>query len=132
MIVFFQKESLVFVVETTHQFDDAEQLKLSWLFSNAVILPNPQIEGVFIGPRKEMISPWSTNAVEITQNMGMTGIVRIEQFERILSSKPDKTAEECAKKQYDPMLQSVYVNPAQDVFAQTKSPEPIRYIDDFE
>ena len=130
MIVFFQKESLVFVVETTHQFDDAEQLKLSWLFSNAVILPNPQIEGVFIGPRKEMISPWSTNAVEITQNMGMTGIDRIEQFERILSSKPDKTAEECAKKQYDPMLQSVYVNPAQDVFAQTKSPEPIRYIDD--
>ena len=27
-----------------------------------------------------MITPWSTNAVEITQNMGIEGIVRIEEY----------------------------------------------------
>jgi phosphoribosylformylglycinamidine synthase len=29
-----------------------------------------------------MITPWSTNAVEITQNMGIEGIIRIEEFEK--------------------------------------------------
>ena len=35
-------------------------------------------EGCFVGTRREMITPWSTNAVEITQNMGLEGAGRIE------------------------------------------------------
>jgi phosphoribosylformylglycinamidine synthase len=34
----------------------------------------------FVGPRAAMITPWSTNAVEITQNMGIKDIIRIEEF----------------------------------------------------
>ena len=41
-----------------------------------------------------MITPWSTNAVEITQNMGLHGILRIEEF--------DEAQDENAA--FDPML----------------------------
>ena len=54
--------------------------KLIWLFGNAAFIGKDKLEGTFIGPRKEMITPWSTNAVEITQNMGIKDIKRIEEF----------------------------------------------------
>lgn len=130
MLVFFQKNTIVYVVETEQQFNADEQVKLEWLFSNAQIVSQPDIEGVFIGPRREMITPWSTNAVEITRNIGFTGITRIEQFERIYSPDKQLSAEDYAKSVYDPMLQQVYVNLDQTIFAQTIAPEPIKYIDD--
>ena len=130
MLVFFQKNTIVYVVETEQQFNADEQVKLEWLFSNAQIVSQPDIEGVFIGPRREMITPWSTNAVEITRNIGFAGITRIEQFERIYSPDKQLSAEDYAKSVYDPMLQQVYVNLDQTIFAQTIAPEPIKYIDD--
>ena len=78
------------------------------------------IEGAFIGPRKEMITPWSTNAVEITQNMGITGIKRIEEFHKTTSGKPH----------FDPMLQSLYKGLDQSIFTIDKQPDPVYYIDD--
>ena len=54
--------------------------KLIWLFGNATMIEKENVKGVFVGPRKEMITPWSTNAVEITQNMGVKGISRVEEF----------------------------------------------------
>ncbi|MDR0367920.1 MAG: phosphoribosylformylglycinamidine synthase [Bacteroidales bacterium] len=130
MITFFQKESSVYVVEACSAFSADDQLKLSWLFSNASQIETPLLEGIFIGPRYEMITPWSTNAVEITQNMGLEGITRIELFEKILSPMPNVSGEEYARSQYDPMLQAVYKNPGQDVFFQQRTPEAVRYIDD--
>lgn len=130
MIVFFQKESTYYIVETEHAFNTEEQLKLSWLFSGAKMIEQSMIEGVFIGPRKEMITPWSTNAVEITQNIGLEGISRIEQFEKILSPEPNVTAEAYANRVYDPMLQNVYTGLCQSTFEQTMVAEPIKYIDD--
>jgi phosphoribosylformylglycinamidine synthase len=128
MIIFFQKESVVYVVETYKEFSTEEQLKLSWLFSDAFQV-GTCLRGIFIGPRHEMISPWSTNAVEITQNMGLESIRRIELFEKIIPS-PDIDAEKYAKTIYDPMLEEVYKNPGQEVFSQERTPEPVRYIDD--
>ena len=73
-----------------------------------------------MGPRKEMVTPWSTNAVEITQNMGISGIKRIEEFHVAKSGKSD----------YDPMLQSLYEGLDQDIFTIDKLPDPVIYIDD--
>ena len=52
----------------------------------------------FVGPRAAMITPWSTNAVEITQNMGISGIIRIEEFQKIAADFQD----------FDPMLFQKY------------------------
>ena len=130
MIIFFQKETSIYVIEACRAFSDEDRLRLSWLFSNASQVETPSLEGLFVGPRHEMISPWSTNAVEITQNMGLEGISRIELFEKILSPLPDVDAEQYARSIYDPMLQEIYKNPGQDVFSQQRTPEPVRYIDD--
>lgn len=94
--------------------------KLSWLFGNATIVLNKVIEGVFVGPRKEMITPWSTNAVEITQNMGVEGVERIEEF--IISKKENPA--------FDPMLQVVYSKIDQDIFKIDTKPEAVLFIED--
>ncbi|MBR4070865.1 MAG: hypothetical protein IKK16_06680, partial [Bacteroidaceae bacterium] len=81
MVLFFKTtQQNVIVVESDHKFSAEESEKLVWLFDNAVQLPDTTLTGWFVGPRKEMITPWSTNAVEITQNMGINGITCIEEF----------------------------------------------------
>lgn len=120
MILFFKKDNLHFVVETTSELNVLDTNKLCWLFSNAKKIESNNIKGFFIGPRKEMITPWSTNAVEITQNMGIDNILRIEEFNKI----------DDAKTAYDPMLKSFFDNIDQDVFLIEKKPEEIIYIDD--
>ena len=78
MVIFFKTSvQNIIAVQADHSFSADETKKLSWLFDNAELLPASTLKGWFIGPRKEMITPWSTNAVEITQNMGLTGISRI-------------------------------------------------------
>lgn len=94
--------------------------KLTWLFGNASYLETDRVSGTFIGPRKEMISPWSTNAVEITQNMGIKGILRIEEF-----VKAEGDAHE-----FDPMIQHLYEKLDQELFTIEIEPEPIRHIKD--
>jgi phosphoribosylformylglycinamidine synthase len=129
MIIFFQKEAKAYAVETSKDFSPDDYLKLSWLFSNVPPTGTSSVEGIFIGPHHEMISPWSTNAVEITQNMGVEGISRIELLEKIQSPFPNLTTKEYAQRVYDPMLQEIYTHPGQDLFLQKRSPEEIRYID---
>lgn len=119
MIVYF-KGLRLFAVEMNHQPSIDEINKLQWLFSGADYIDQRELEGVYIGPRREMITPWSTNAVEITQNMGLEGISRIEEMEVSKSDTPE----------YDPMLQAIYTNPGQDIFTIDLSPEPIRFIED--
>ena len=67
-----------------------------------------------------MISPWSTNAVEITQNMGLSGIRRIEEL----------TVTDAESPEYDPMLQVVYRNPGADMFDSLAQAAPAVEIDD--
>jgi phosphoribosylformylglycinamidine synthase len=124
MIYFFQSsEKNIFVVQSV-QLLETDISKLKWLFSGAELLDALQVDGNFIGPRREMITPWSTNAVEITQNMGINGIVRIEEFREIpVDTVPDEA-------DYDPMLERIYSGLNQQIFNIDKVPEPIIYIDD--
>ena len=81
MILFFRtREERVIAVATDHQLVQTEKDALCWLFGGAEMLAEERLEGRFVGPRREMITPWSTNAVEITQNMNLGGISRIEEF----------------------------------------------------
>lgn len=81
MILFFQSSTkTVLAVEAAHAFSPEDTQKLVWLFSEATPVQSETLEGWYVGPRREMITPWSTNAVEITQNMGLTGISRIEEY----------------------------------------------------
>ena len=120
MINYFQNTDLFFVVQSISELTANDKHKLSWLFGKADYIDADNLQGTYIGPRKEMITPWSTNAVEITKNMGIVGIERIEEFTKTDSPKPE----------FDSMLQSVYNNPAQDVFYIGVEPESIKFIDD--
>ena len=81
MIQFFHLPAgTVYAVEVDHALTEDERAPLSWLFGQAAAVDSLEIEGRFVGPRREMITPWSTNAVEITQNMGLKGISRIEEY----------------------------------------------------
>ncbi len=121
MILFFKsKNNNIVAVDTGNQLPDNEIQKLIWLFGEAAQVISEKIERVFVGPRKEMITPWSTNAVEITQNMGIPGIRRIEEFYPAKSKKPE----------YDPMLQSVYRELGQDIFTIEKQPAIVISIED--
>lgn len=120
MIQFFHLPAgTVYAVEVDHALTEDERAPLSWLFGQAAAVDSPEIEGRFVGPRREMITPWSTNAVEITQNMGLKGISRIEEY------LPATDQADC-----DPMLQRMYDHLDQRLFTIARQPEPIVYIDD--
>ncbi len=123
MILFFQTpQKSVIATAINHTPSQEETSALCWLYGEASLLDAMQLEGFFVGPRREMITPWSTNAVEITQNMSLSGISRIEEFFPVASADAD----------HDPMLQRMYDGLNQDVFTVDIQPEPIRYIDDLE
>ena len=123
MITFFKKGAkTVFAVESDHKLSQAEIEKFYWLFDGAKALSGSTVKGTFIGPRREMITPWSTNAVEIAQNMGISGITRIEEFAYFGEENPE----------HDKMLQRVYKGLNKDIFTITKTPEQIIYIENLE
>ena len=81
MIHFFGNvTSKVFAVQTTKELTPESISKLTWLFGNQPKIKQASLDAFFVGPRTAMITPWSTNAVEITQNMGIQDIVRIKSF----------------------------------------------------
>ncbi len=121
MIHFFgnQKEK-VFAVQTTGEISSENSKKLSWLFGDQPQLATASIDAFFVGPRAAMITPWSTNAVEITQNMGIEGIIRIEEFTAIAEDFSD----------FDPMLSQKYASLDQEIYTIDIAPEPILEIED--
>jgi len=81
MISFFTKDnSHIYAVESEGALSPETHKKLEWLFSGSGYISSKIIESKYVGPRSNMTTPWSTNAVEITQNMGISGIKRIEEF----------------------------------------------------
>ena len=122
MISFFKTPSKSIVaVEADHSFTSETLRKLTWLFGEAELLDTDKIEIAYIGPRREMITPWSTCAVEITRNMGIEGITRIEEYSPF-SDNVDFY--------FDPMLQRKYKQLDQSIFTIDRRPEDIIYIDD--
>lgn len=123
MVSFFQTPSgNIIAVQTSFTLNDDFIQRLTWAFSGATMLDSDEVSGFFVGPRREMITPWSTNAVEITQNMGIEGIVRIEEFFPVASTDAE----------HDSMLQRIYNGLNQRIFTIDKTPEPIIEIDDIE
>ena len=121
MILFFRSPSgLLYAVGHAHPFSVDDLQKLIWLFGGAKPLEEKSVTGYFIGPRKGMVTPWSTNAVEITQTMGIHGIERIEEF---------STAQGDSAK-HDPMLQVLCHQLDQDIFIIHHTPESILEIED--
>lgn len=123
MILFFRTASKsVIATEVNHDLTPEDIEKLSWLYGDAVVEDEKNLKGYFIGPRREMITPWSTNAVEITQNMNIKGVMRIEEYFPV----KDDSAE------YDPMLQRLYNSLNQDIFVVNRQPAPIMHIENLE
>ncbi len=125
MIHFFENETnTVFAVQSQKEFSAEDISKLNWLFGNSNKIDKSVLNTIgtdfFIGPRATMITPWSTNAVEITQNMGISGIVRIEEFFKVNSDYTD----------FDPMLSQKYQELNQTIFTINIQPEAILEIDD--
>ena len=123
MIRFFQTpQKSVIATEVNHALNEQEIKELNWLYGEATMLDAEQLDGYFVGPRREMVTPWSTNAVEITQNMGLKGISRIEEYWAVES----KDAE------HDEMLQRMYNGLNQDIFTVNIKPEPIKHVENLE
>lgn len=123
MILFFKTQNEhVIATEINHQPNQQEIDELSWLYGDATLMAEQALQGFYVGPRREMITPWSTNAVEITQNMNLSGISRIEEFFPVASADAD----------HDPMLQRMYEGIDQNVFTVNHEPEHIKYVDNLE
>tara|TARA_Y100001933_G_scaffold265154_1_gene336003 strand:- start:13874 stop:17593 length:3720 start_codon:yes stop_codon:yes gene_type:complete len=121
MIHFFgDKATKVYAVQTAQEITQEDIDKLTWLFGNQPKIEAASLDAFFVGPRAAMVTPWSTNATEITQNMGITGIVRIEEFHAVEADFMD----------FDPMLSQKYKGLGQDIFTIDIVPEPILEIDD--
>ena len=96
MIYFFRTPSQnIIATASDHPLSNEEISKLTWLYGEATHIDAETLEGYYVGPRREMVTPWSTNAVEITQNMNMNGIQRIEEYFPVADEDAD----------HDPMLQ---------------------------
>lgn len=123
-ITFFKTpQQSIIATSSAETLSPAEIEKLCWLYGEATVLDANSLEGCFIGPRREMITPWSTNAVEITQNMDIHGIERIEEYFPVA----DENAE------FDPMLQRMYKDGLdQNIFSVDIKPQPILEITDLD
>ncbi|WNH13215.1 phosphoribosylformylglycinamidine synthase [Thalassobellus suaedae] len=121
MIHFFGNvTSKVFAVQTTKELSTESISKLVWLFGDQPKIEQASLDAFFVGPRAAMITPWSTNAVEITQNMGISDIIRIEEFQAIPEDFQD----------FDPMISEKFKGLNQDSFTIDIKPEPILNIED--
>jgi len=121
MIHFFgNQNSKVFAVQATKELSTETISKLTWLFGDQPKIEQASIDAFFVGPRAAMITPWSTNAVEITQNMGIVDIQRIEEF---INVDEDFRG-------YDPMISEKFSNLNQEIFTIDIEPEPILNIED--
>ena len=123
MIQFYKTpgESVI-AVQATEPLSKENVSALCWLFGGAEVVESDVVEGFFVGPRREMVTPWSTNAVEITQNMSIKGVERIEEYFRVESEDAD----------HDPMLQRMYHNLDGKVFETNIKPAPIKTIENIE
>lgn len=123
MILFFKTpQQSVIATDVDHQLSKDEINELSWLYGDAALIEGETVDGCFVGPRREMITPWSTNAVEITQNMNLHGISRIEEFFPVENEDAE----------HDPMLQRMYNGLNQDIFTVNHEPEPIKHVENLE
>lgn len=129
MVYFFRSvDGQIIAVDSQTAFTSQTESALKWLFSDAELIDAASVTGTFIGPRREMITPWSTAAVEITRNMNITGIDRIEEYFPVEEGKYSRDEDI----PHDRMLQRIYHGLDGSIFTVSRKPEPVMYISDFE
>lgn len=122
MIIFFKTpKQTVIAVETNGSLSEESIQKLNWLFGDSILMNETELNGTFVGPRQELISPWSSVAVEIVQNMGIENISRMEEY-HITDDHPG----------YDPFISQIFKKLDQSIYVNNKQPDPIIEIDDIE
>lgn len=123
MIHFFGNQSnKVYAVQAQGEISADDVKKLNWLFSGSQKIEQTIVKDTFVGPRAAMVTPWSTNAVEIAQNMGISGLIRIEEFDKV----------DAGFTAFDPMLSQKYTELNQTIYTINIKPEPILNISDIE
>jgi phosphoribosylformylglycinamidine synthase len=123
MILFFgNQQNKTYAVQVANPLNNEDVSKLDWLFGSAHQINQPVLNGYYVGPRASMVTPWSTNAVEITQNMGISGIIRIEEFEKV----------DADFNSFDPMLSQKFPELNQEIYTINIKPEPILEIEDID
>ena len=119
MICFFGDPKLhLYVVQKELPISEVDQKKLEWLFDGYSLLRKSFVQAALIGPRISMVTPWSTNAVEICHNMGISDIIRIEQFWG-----------DAKMHTFDAMIHQRFNELDQHIFDTKRTPEPINHID---
>lgn len=120
MVYFFGNTTeRIVAVSASQQLSSETLQKLNWLLEASEISESDLPQQTYIGPRASMLTPWSTNAVEITQNMGITGIDRIEEF---FLEQNDTL--------FDPMIHQKFQGLSQEIFQIDRKPEAVLEIKD--
>ena len=124
MISFFgdNTRNKIFAVESNNTLTEEEVDKLTWVFGEKSIINCNEVNYTFLGPRAAMITPWSTNAVEICQNMGVNSLVRIEEFNKVDFDYSD----------FDYMVYERFEKLDQNIFSIEVEPEKILTIENIE
>ena len=124
MIIFFgdNTRNKIFAVQSNKVLTVQDIDKLIWVFGEKSIINSKKINHTYLGPRAAMITPWSTNAVEICQNMGVNSLIRIEEFNKVDLEFSD----------FDYMVYEKFEKLHQDIFSVEIKPKKILAIEDIE
>ncbi|MBI4239433.1 phosphoribosylformylglycinamidine synthase [Candidatus Uhrbacteria bacterium] len=115
-----------FLIFSEHPLTSHEETILDALLCNDIEPHRYSIESqlaagvVEVGPRRSIITPWSTNAVAICRNIGLHGITRLEETRRIQIVLEEDTAltperyEKLYELSHDRMTEEMYRLPSID------------------
>lgn len=118
---------------------DDEATVLDWLlaetFEPEYFEPRSALNGIIVevGPRVEIVTPWSTNAVKICHSCGLKSVRRIERSRRFRIVSSTGTALDGERLQkispllYDRMTEEIYPTSLEG-FESDRTPEPVRLV----
>lgn len=123
-------EAICFNVELAEPLSDEESKILNWLLAetfepeklsleNVTLNPRPGHDLIHFGPRLNFATPWSTNALSICHNLGLTKIKRMEKS-RLVQLPIGTDLED----HYDRMTETVYEEELK-TFDSGLTPEPL-------
>ncbi len=112
------EEKAFYLVQSSCLLSSESIKKLSGILEAEVLPGNTHAQKV-VGPRREVVSPWSTNATEIAKNIGVTEVNRIERF---VAVEGDPV--------YDPMVEQLYECLSLDMLTIFDKPASLRQVED--
>ena len=120
MKLLFGRSTEFFLVESSDNLGTEQIGLLQWMLQ-AEKIESTAIEGLFVGPRREMVTPWSTNACDIAANMGVDSVTRVERFRLSLEEETPY---------FDQMTQALYRGLSVESLSFDSEREPLQRISD--